>query len=107
MLVGCLGCIHKPDVGYVTDGVVALCCLDDDVVDDVEIYVNDNVRDENEGNDDVVEDVVVFLDVGDVEMDVELVDGDVDVKDGFVETEVSKDKNDVVAVDDFEMMMLE
>ena len=27
-LVGCLGCIHKFDEGYVTDGVVTLCYLD-------------------------------------------------------------------------------
>ena len=33
MLVGCLGCIHKPEEGYVTDGVVALCRLDVGVAD--------------------------------------------------------------------------
>ena len=71
----------------------------DDVVEYVEIDVNDNVRDEDEGNDDIVEDVAL-LDVSDVEMDVELVDGDVDVKDEVVGDKAIKDKGDVVAVDD-------
>ena len=25
VLLGCLGCIYKPDKGYITDGLVALC----------------------------------------------------------------------------------
>ena len=62
--------------------------VNDDVAENVEIYVNNNVKDESQGDDDFVDDVVVFLDVCSVEMDVELVNGDIDVKDGIAESKL-------------------
>ena len=76
--------------------------VNDEVVEDVEMYVNDNAKDEDEGNDDVMDDVIFLLEDRDVETDVEFVDGNVDVSEEVVEYKVSKNQGDVVSLNNLE-----